>query len=75
MNSPSHDLADAPVGLRQTLASVLAAFFGVQSSRNRERDFSRGNPWAFAAVALLLTGVFAGSIWLGVQLLLVRAGL
>jgi hypothetical protein len=76
MNAPSHEPAtEVPVGLRQTVASVLAAFFGVQNSRNRKRDFARGNPWTFFAVALLLTGVFAGAIWIGVQLLLARAGL
>ena len=47
------------VGLWATVASVLAAFFGVQSSRARERDFSRGSPVLFFAVALGLTAAFA----------------
>jgi hypothetical protein len=42
----------------QTVSSVLAAFFGVQSSKARRRDFSSGNPFAFFVVALLLTGLF-----------------
>ena len=75
MTPSRHDADTAPLGLRQTAVSVLAAFFGVQSARNRERDFSRGSPWAFFAVALLLTGAFAGALWLGVQWLLARAGL
>jgi hypothetical protein len=42
----------------KTVSSVLAAFFGVQSSQARKRDFSSGNPFAFFVVALLLTGLF-----------------
>ncbi len=64
-----------PVNWRQTLGSVLAAFFGVQSSRNRRRDFTHGRPWVFASAALLLTAVFAGGIALIVRLLLLQAGL
>lgn len=56
---PDRDADDErPVSLWQTITSVLAAFFGVQSSRNRARDFARGNPFAFFIVALALTGVF-----------------
>ncbi len=64
-----------PVSWRQTLGSVLAAFFGVQSSRNRRRDFTHGRPWVFAGAALLLTAMFAGGIALLVRVLLLRAGL
>lgn len=35
--------------------SVLAAFFGVQSSANRERDFSRGKASHFILLGLLAT--------------------
>ena len=31
----------------QMLGSVVAAAFGVQSSKNRQRDFSRGKPLHF----------------------------
>lgn len=43
------------VGFWQTVLSVLAAFFGVQSARNRQRDFSRGRPWMFLLLGLGLT--------------------
>ena len=33
----------------QVVGSVLAAFFGVQSSKNKERDFKHGNHRVFIA--------------------------
>ncbi len=38
--------------------STLAAFFGVQSSRNRERDFSRGKMSHFIWMGLVLGILF-----------------
>lgn len=75
MICPRIKISEAPLGWRHTVFSVLAAFFGVQSSRNRRRDFSRGTPAAFFAVALLLTGVFAGILMLVVRALLAQAGM
>jgi hypothetical protein len=49
----------ARVGLIATIGSVLSAFFGVQNSRARQRDFSHGSPLLFFAVALGLTAIFA----------------
>lgn len=43
---------------RQVFTSVVAAAFGVQSSKNRERDFTRGNPVAFIVAGLLFTVLF-----------------
>lgn len=42
----------------QLLGSALAAGFGVQSSRNRERDFSRGKPLHFIIIGIVLTALF-----------------
>jgi len=39
-----------------TIKSVAAAFFGVQSNKNRERDFSQGKLSHFIIVGVL--GVF-----------------
>ena len=38
--------------------SVLASFFGVQSDKNRERDFQQGSPAQFIVVGLVLTILF-----------------
>ena len=40
------------------IKSVLASFFGVQSDKNRQRDFQQGNPLHFIVVGLFLTVIF-----------------
>lgn len=49
-----------PEGLTfwEVLSSTMAAAFGVQSSKNRERDFSRGKPGQFIAMGIGFTAVF-----------------
>jgi DUF2970 family protein len=42
----------------QVLSSTLAAAFGVQSSKNRERDFTRGKPSQFIFMGIGFTIVF-----------------
>ena len=42
----------------QVIASVLAAAFGVQSAKNRERDFQYGNAATFVGVGLFATVLF-----------------
>ena len=44
--------------LREVTMSVLAAAIGVQSAKNRERDFTRGNPLVFVTAGLIFTVVF-----------------
>ena len=44
--------------LLQLIGSALAAGFGVQSSKNRHRDFSRGRPIQFVIVGVVLTALF-----------------
>lgn len=46
------------MSIRQVMASVAASFFGVQSSRNRERDFAHGRPRDFIMIGLLFTLLF-----------------
>ena len=64
-----------PPTLWQTLASVLASFLGVQSSKNRERDFKHGKPLHFIAVGLGATAVFVLLVILVVRLALHQAGM
>ncbi|MCC2657737.1 MAG: hypothetical protein K0Q76_2845 [Panacagrimonas sp.] len=72
--SDRHGQQDPPaatrVGLIATVASVLSAFFGVQNSRARKRDFTHGSPALFFGVALALTAAFA-LIILGIVHLLI----
>lgn len=73
-DEPQRQDAPAPT-LRQTIASVAASFFGVQSSRNRTRDFSRGKPLHFIVIGLLMTVAFVAVIVVAVKLALRGAGL
>jgi hypothetical protein len=57
------------------IASVLASFFGVQSSTNRARDFTHGKPAVFIAVGLAMTAAFVLIVILVVRLVLRQAGL
>jgi len=56
------------------ILSVLSSFLGVQSARNRERDFEHGRPAHFIIVGIGLTIVFIFAIWLVVKLALRAAG-
>ena len=64
-----------PVGLLATVGSVLAAFCGIQNSRARIRDFSRGSPALFITVAVVMTLVLVLTLIVIVRVLLHQAGL
>lgn len=63
-----------PPTLLQTLGSVLASFAGVQSRKNRERDFTRGKASQFVIIGLLLTVAFVLTVWMAVKFALHLAG-
>jgi hypothetical protein len=54
----------------QVILSVLAASFGVQNYKNRERDFTKGKFWPFVAAALLFTLLFVLTIVTVVKIVL-----
>lgn len=58
----------------QVIISTLAAGFGVQSRRNRERDFKQGKAGTFIAAGLIVTVLLIASIVLVVNLVLGAAG-
>ena len=62
------------MGLWAVMKSVSAAFFGVQSSKNRERDFVHGKASHYILVGLLATFTFIAVVWLAVVLVLKSAG-
>jgi len=53
----------------QMMQSVAASFFGVQSSKNRERDFKNGNYKHFILIGILMTALWYGSIYFVVTLI------
>lgn len=54
----------------QMVNSILASFFGVQSAKNRERDFVHGKARAFILVGILMTMAWYGTIALIVHFVL-----
>ncbi len=56
------------------LQSVFSAALGVQSGKNRARDFSRGKPSHFIILGVLFTVLFVLVIFGVVQLVLHMAG-
>ncbi|KFX69154.1 hypothetical protein TMS3_0116970 [Pseudomonas taeanensis MS-3] len=64
-----------PLTLWEMLQSVLAAALGVQSGKNRSRDFSRGKPSHFIILGLLFTLVFVLILFAVVKLVLHFAGI
>ncbi|SEE16505.1 DUF2970 domain-containing protein [Pseudomonas anguilliseptica] len=63
-----------PLTLWEMLQSVLSAAIGVQSGKNRSRDFSRGKPSHFIILGALFTVVFVLVIFGIVKLVLHLAG-
>jgi hypothetical protein len=63
-----------PLTLWEMLQSVLSAALGVQSGKNRSRDFSRGKPRHFIILGVLFTAVFVLVIFGIVKLVLHLAG-
>jgi hypothetical protein len=61
--------------LFSVLGSVLASMFGVQSNRQREKDFAHGKPYQFILVGLFMTAVFILLIYGVVSLVMRLSGL
>jgi len=45
-------------GFFNMVMSVLAAFLGVQTEKNRQRDFQHGSPKAYIIIGIILTILF-----------------
>lgn len=75
MDKPSDDAPQPPNDKKpptfwQMLHSVMAAAFGVQSHKNRARDFTHGKPSHFVIMGVVFTVVFALALMGIVQLVL-----
>ena len=73
MTGPGEKDSQEP-GLLAHVGSVLAAFFGVQSNKARERDFTKGKPSTYIILGIILTIVFILLIFGVVKLVLSLAG-
>ncbi len=61
------------MGLWDIIRSVFAAGLGVQSSKNRERDFNQGSAKVFFVAGLIFTVIFIGGVYGVVQMVLASA--
>jgi len=59
----------------QIVISTVAAAFGVQSSKNRERDFKHGNIMTYIVAGLVFTTLFVLTVALVVKSILQNSGL
>lgn len=57
----------------RVIGSVFAAGLGVQSSKNRERDFKEGRAGVFIAAGIIFTVLFIGTVVTVVKLVLENA--
>ena len=73
-NQPESGDDDGKLKPLQLVGSVLAAGLGVQSSKNRERDFKRGRLGMFVAAGVVFTLLFIGSVLFVVQVVLNNSG-
>ena len=69
-----NDPGDRRPGVLDIFKSVGAAFFGVQSEANRQRDFNHGKLRHFVIAGLVATVLFVLAIFGIVQLVLFLAG-
>jgi hypothetical protein len=75
MDKPKSDSPQLPDDSKpptfwQMLHSVMAAAFGVQTHRNRARDFTHGKPSHFVMLGIAFTAIFALVLMGIVQLVL-----
>ena len=68
--SASNDKPNLP----RVIASTLAAAFGVQSEKNRLRDFQHGSAKAYVVAGVIGTVIFVLTVYGVVKLVLSGAG-
>lgn len=61
-------------GFWQVIVSILAAAMGVNSARNRQRDFSASSPWPFIIGGIIFGVLFVVGIALIVKVVLESTG-
>jgi hypothetical protein len=78
MNQRDDELKDSEPprhpGLIELVGSVMAAGFGVQSSKNRERDFKHGKARVYIIAGIAFTVIFVATVFGVVSVILDQAG-
>ena len=65
---------ESKISFFSVIQSTFAAAFGVQSKKNRERDFSHGKPIVFITAGLMFALVFILSVYGVVQMVMSSSG-
>ena len=60
--------------LGQIIGSVLSAAIGIQSSKNRERDFKHGKTSTFVIAGIIFVALFITTVFTVVKLVLKQNG-
>lgn len=68
------DEIDRKPGFIDIVKSTLAAALGVQSNKNRERDFKHGSIKTFAIAGIIFTVIFIAVVITVVKIVLKSAG-
>lgn len=74
MSEKDKDTDNKSLNPLQVISSVFAAGLGVQSSKNRERDFNQGRAGVFIAAGVVFTLGFIAVMVVIVQLVIKGAG-
>lgn len=74
MSNQNDDQKPKKPNVFQIVLSTLAAAFGVQSSKNRERDFTSGSVATYIIAGVIFTAVFVLGVLFIVRLVLANAG-
>ena len=61
-NNDSNAQQTGKPGVGSLVKSILAAAIGVQTDKNREKDFTKGNPLAFIIGCFVFTALFIFTI-------------
>lgn len=73
LENPTTEQSSKP-NIFQVIFSVLAALFGVQSAKNRERDFQRGDAKDYIGVYVILVVTLVIGMIILVKVVLSSAG-
>lgn len=74
MSNTNQDKQNAPTDSKptflQTLKSILAGLFGVQSHKNRERDFNKGDAGNYIGVYVVMVITLIVGVMIAVSMVL-----
>ena len=73
-DAPAKPAEPASLGLFTVLASVFRAWFGVQTEKNRERDFNSNDPTSFIFAGVVFAIIMIIGVLIAVHFALASAG-